>query len=47
MKPETLPTHNEVEHIKAKSHYLRGTLAQSLDNNITGALTVPPKVGSP
>jgi len=29
---------SEVEHIKAKSDYLRGTLKQSLDNPITGAL---------
>jgi sulfite reductase (NADPH) hemoprotein beta-component len=30
--------HSEVEHIKEKSDYLRGTLAQSLENRITGAL---------
>jgi len=29
---------SEVEHIKEKSDYLRGTLVQSLDNRITGAL---------
>lgn len=29
---------SEVEHIKTKSDYLRGTLVQSLDNRITGAL---------
>lgn len=29
---------SEVEHVKAKSDYLRGTLVQSLDNKITGAL---------
>jgi sulfite reductase (NADPH) hemoprotein beta-component len=29
---------SEVEHIKTKSNYLRGTLQQSLDNSITGAL---------
>ncbi len=29
---------SEVEHIKDKSDYLRGTLVQSLDNRITGAL---------
>ena len=38
MQPETKASHNEVEHIKAKSDYLRGTLKQSLDNPITGAL---------
>lgn len=38
MQPETKASHNEVEHIKAKSDYLRGTLIQSLDNPITGAL---------
>jgi sulfite reductase (NADPH) hemoprotein beta-component len=29
---------SEVEHIKTKSNYLRGTLQQSIDNTITGAL---------
>lgn len=29
---------SEVEHIKERSDYLRGTLVQSLDNKITGAL---------
>lgn len=38
MQPETKPSHSEVEHIKAKSDYLLGTLKQSLDNPITGAL---------
>ena len=38
MQPETKASHNEVEHIKTKSDYLRGTLRQSLDNPITGAL---------
>jgi len=38
MQPETKPSHNKVEHIKAKSDYLRGTLKQSLENPITGAL---------
>ena len=38
MQPETKPSHTEVEHIKTKSDYLRGTLKQSLDNPITGAL---------
>jgi sulfite reductase (NADPH) hemoprotein beta-component len=38
MSPETKPSHTEVEHIKVKSDYLRGTLKQSLDNPITGAL---------
>ncbi len=38
MKPETKPAHSEVEHVKAKSDYLRGTLVQSLENRITGAL---------
>jgi len=35
---ETKPTHTEVEHIKVKSDFLRGTLPESLKNNITGAL---------
>ena len=38
MQPETKPTHTEVEHIKAKSDYLRGTLVESLNNILTGAL---------
>ncbi|MBP6826209.1 MAG: NADPH-dependent assimilatory sulfite reductase hemoprotein subunit [Saprospiraceae bacterium] len=38
MEPETKSSHTEVEHIKAKSDYLRGTLKQSLENPITGAL---------
>jgi sulfite reductase (NADPH) hemoprotein beta-component len=35
---EIKPTHSEVEHAKVKSDYLRGTLTDSLKNNITGAL---------
>lgn len=38
MQPEVKPSHTEVEHVKAKSNYLRGTLVESLENNITGAL---------
>ena len=38
MQPETKPSHTEVEHVKAKSNYLRGTLVESLENGITGAL---------
>ncbi|MBX2889631.1 MAG: NADPH-dependent assimilatory sulfite reductase hemoprotein subunit [Saprospiraceae bacterium] len=38
MQLETKPSHSEVEHIKTKSDYLRGTLKQSFDNPITGAL---------
>lgn len=38
MQPETKPTHTEVEHVKAKSDYLRGTLVESLNNTLTGAL---------
>jgi len=38
MASEPKPSHTEVEHIKNKSDYLRGTLVQSLDNKITGAL---------
>ncbi len=38
MQVETKPSHTEVEHAKAKSDYLRGTLVQSLENGITGAL---------
>ena len=36
MKNETLEA---VEHIKADSNYLRGTIAQELKNDITGAIT--------
>jgi len=35
---ELTPNRSEVEIIKDKSQYLRGTLVQSLDNGITGAL---------
>lgn len=38
MQPETKPSHTEVEHIKQKSDYLRGTLVESLNNTLTGAL---------
>lgn len=38
MAPETKPSHTEVEHVKVKSDFLRGTLQESLKNNITGAL---------
>ena len=31
-------THSEVEHVKIASRYLRGTLAESLRNKLTGAL---------
>jgi sulfite reductase (NADPH) hemoprotein beta-component len=31
-------THSEVEHVKIASRYLRGTLAESLRNRLTGAL---------
>jgi len=35
----TIPTnHSEVEHVKIASRYLRGTLADSLRNKLTGAL---------
>ncbi|GHG97121.1 assimilatory sulfite reductase (NADPH) hemoprotein subunit [Comamonas sp. JC664] len=32
---------SEVEHIKAKSHLLRGTLAESLEDPVTGGLATP------
>lgn len=38
MQPETKPSHTEVEHVKVKSDYLRGTLVESLDNAVTGAI---------
>ncbi len=38
MQPETKPSYTEVEHVKAKSNYLRGTLTESLANGVTGAL---------
>ena len=38
MAPEIKVSHSEVEHIKDKSDHLRGTLVQSLENRITGAL---------
>jgi sulfite reductase (NADPH) hemoprotein beta-component len=37
-KPSDEKPLSEVEHIKSKSHYLRGTLKESLADNITGAL---------
>jgi sulfite reductase (NADPH) hemoprotein beta-component len=36
--PEIKPEHNEVEHIKARSNYLRGTIAEGLADEITGAI---------
>ena len=36
--PETKPDHSEVEHIKLNSNYLRGTIQQGLDDEITGAI---------
>jgi sulfite reductase (NADPH) hemoprotein beta-component len=35
-KSKKMPS--EVEHIKTKSNYLRGTIRESLDNDVTGAL---------
>lgn len=32
------PTHSAVEHIKDKSNYLRGSISESLENSITGAI---------
>lgn len=36
--PEIKPEHSEVEHIKERSNYLRGTIAEGLADEITGAL---------
>jgi sulfite reductase (NADPH) hemoprotein beta-component len=38
MQTETKPSHNEVEQVKNKSNYLRGTLAGSLEYDLSGAL---------
>ncbi|WP_018923101.1 assimilatory sulfite reductase (NADPH) hemoprotein subunit [Salsuginibacillus kocurii] len=35
---ETLPSHDEVEHIKRASRYLRGTLEETLNDPITGSI---------
>lgn len=39
--PEIKPEHHEVEHIKARSNYLRGTIAEGLADEITGAMPDP------
>lgn len=36
--PEIKPEHSEVEHIKERSNYLRGTIAEGLADEVTGAL---------
>ena len=36
--PPTPPAHSEVEHVKVASRYLRGTIVESLNNRLTGAL---------